>query len=168
MTKTAHFLFVVPLMLLSTFGWAECKKSDVTGLLETEGHVYTQMDYDDEDHNFSIKKSGETIAMWVTPDGDTSFRKYYTYDGGWPTVDLGQVMRDLKYVAVYFDKDRDVVVSYDIAHFEEGCHPSLVANLSFFFDLVDSVEDRLRELLPAATEEQEPRQPKPTPALISS
>ena len=168
MTKTAHFLLAVPLMLLSTLSWGECKESDVTHLLESEGHVYKEMDYDDEDHNFSIKKSGETIAMWVTPDGDTSFRKYYTYDGGWPTVDLGQVMRDLKYVAVYFDKDRDVVVSYDIAHFKKGCHPSLVDHLSFFFDLVDSVHDRLQELLPAASEEQDPRQPKPTPALISS
>ena len=70
MTKTAHFLLAVPLMLLSTFSWAECKKSDVTGLLESEGHVYTEMDYDDEDHNFMIKKSGEKILMWVDPDGD--------------------------------------------------------------------------------------------------
>mgnify|MGYP004031962963 CR=1 FL=1 len=78
------------------------------------------------------------------------------------------MMRDLKYVAVYFDKDRDVVVSYDIAHFKKGCHPSLVDHLSFFFDLVDSVHDRLQELLPAASEEQDPRHPKATPALISS
>ena len=30
------------------------------------------------------------------------------------------------------------------------------------------LEDRLRELMPAASEEQEPRQPKAMPALISS
>lgn len=168
MTKTVHFLLAVPLMLLGTFSWAECKKSDVIDLLESEGHVFTELDYDDGDHNFKITKSGETIVMWVDPDGDSSFRKYYTRQDGWSGTDLFQLMRDFRYIAVHFDKDGDVVVSYDIAHFEEGCLPSLTTNLAFFFDIVDSVEDRLRELMPAASEEQEPRQPKSTPALISS
>ena len=135
-------LICLTAILLSSPLSAECLKSDITQVLNDYGYTYSELD-DDGDYNFTLSKDGDRIRFWVETDGDISLRKWYMNSNSYNSNDLAQVMRDLKYLAVYLDMDGDIVMAYDYPSWG-SCPSNLREIINLFLDLTEAAEEQLR------------------------
>ncbi len=120
---------------------AKCLKSEITQVLDGYGYTYSELE-DDGDYNFTLSKDGDRIRFWVEPDGDISLRKWFTNSRDYNSDDLAQLMRDLKYLAVYIDNDADIVMAYDYPSWGT-CPSNFREILNLFLDLTEAAEEKL-------------------------
>ena len=123
---------------------AKCFRSEVVRVLDDYGYNYSELE-NDGDYNFLVSKDGKRIRLWVETDGDLSLRKYYRNDDLYNNDEMAKTMLELKYLAIYLDNDKDIVMAYDYPSW--GSCPNDLRNvINLFFDLTDAAAKKLATL----------------------
>ena len=143
MRLSSTILICLIFTLLASPLSAKCLKSEITQVLDDCGYTYAELEENDGDYNFTLSKDGDRIRFWVETDGDISLRKWYMNSNSYNSNDLAQVMRDLKYLAVYLDMDGDIVMAYDYPSWG-SCPSNLREIINLFLDLTEAAEEKLR------------------------
>ena len=143
MRLSSTILICLIFTLLTSPLSAKCLKSEITQVLDDYGYTYAELEENDGDYNFTLSKDGDRIRGWVEPDGDISLRKWYTNSRDYSNDDLAQVMRDLKYLAVYLDHDGDIEMAYDYPWWGSTCPSNFREIINLFLDLTEAAEKKL-------------------------
>lgn len=130
---------------------AECSPEQINEALDAAGILHSRYD----DASWHISDAESVLYMSVdTDDGDMAWAGLVERKSQASIAWINQIHREWRYVQLAIDEDLDLIASFAVPYWGDGCSDDAIANAKFFLNGMTKLKASLSEYVAGHSDQQ--------------